>query len=113
MPALVKVAAADGYVLFEGEFSEAALQEIAIQDKIEDVVNTTGTTISSMGQTIKRCAADLLEPLIELAKNRREPGSLSQAEMELGIMISGEGNVIVARGSAEANIRVTLTWKFS
>lgn len=113
MPALVKIDTEDGYVLFEGEFSEAALQEISIQEKIKDVINATEATLPSIGQTVKRCTTDLLEPLFELAKNQRGTGALSQAVMELGITISGEGNVIVARGSAEANIKFTLTWEFS
>ena len=33
--------------------------------------------------------------------------------VELGVAVTGEGNVFVVKGSAEANLKVTLTWNFS
>lgn len=113
MPALVQVESTDGAVLFEGEFSEAALQEIAIQDKVEDVVKATETSISMVATTVRRCATDLLAAFSDLATDQQAGGSLAKAVIELGVSVSGEGNVIVVRGSAEANLKVTLTWDFS
>jgi hypothetical protein len=113
MPALVKVASRTGDVLFEGEFSEAALQEIAIRDKVDDVVKEAGTRLSSIAATVRQCTADLLDTFDDLAKDKRDGGSFSSAEIELGISVTGEGNVVVARGSAKANLKVTLCWDFS
>lgn len=113
MPALVKVEASEGNVLFEGEFSEAALQEIAVQDKVDDVIRAAKTSLSDIGQTVRRCATDLLGSLDDLTKNSRAGGSLSNAVIELGVSVSGEGNVVVAKGSAKANIKVTLTWDYN
>jgi hypothetical protein len=45
MPALLQVESATGPVLFEGVFSEAALDEIAIDDRINDVIRKTSTTV--------------------------------------------------------------------
>jgi hypothetical protein len=113
VPALVQVKATDGAVLFEGEFSEAALQEIAIQDKVEDVVKTTGASLSMVATTVRQCATDLLAAFDDLATGQRVGGSFAQAVIELGVSVTGEGNVVVVRGSAEANLKVTLTWDFS
>jgi predicted TIM-barrel enzyme len=113
VPALVKVDSSGGTVLFEGEFSEAALEEIAIRDKVEDVVKSAGTHLSSFATTIRECATDLLGAFDDLATGKRAGGSLSHAEIELGVSVTGEGNVIVARGSAEANLKVKLRWDFS
>jgi Trypsin-co-occurring domain 1 len=113
MPALVQLETGDGTVLFEGEFSEAALQEIAVQDKVEDVIKVTGTTVSQLATTVRRCTKDLLAALDDLTTGKKAGGSFSNAVIELGVSVSGEGNVIVARGSAQANLKVTLTWDFS
>lgn len=113
MPALVRVESSGETVLFEGEFSPAALEEIAIQDKVEDVIKSTATSLSSLGATIRQCAADLMTAFDDLTTDQRAGGSFSQAVIELGVSVTGEGNVIVARGSAEANLKVTLSWDFS
>jgi len=113
VPALVRVESTDGPVLFEGEFSEAALQEIAVQDKVEDVVKATDASLSAVATTIRRCAADLLATFGDLTTSQQAGGSLAKAVIELGVGVSGEGNVIVVRGSAKANLKVTLTWDFS
>jgi hypothetical protein len=112
MPALVQIEALDGPVLFEGMFSEAALDEIAISDRVEDLVRTTSTTVQSIAATIRRCAHELRDALDDLTTDQRLGGSFASAEIELGIAITGEGNVIVAKGSAEANLKVTLSWDF-
>jgi len=113
MPALVRLASRNGDVLFEGEFSEAALEEIAISDKVEDVIKETGTRLSSLAATVRRCTADLLDTFDDLATDKRDGGSFSRAEIEMGISVTGEGNVVVARGSATANLKIMLCWDFS
>lgn len=113
MPALVKLASRDGDVLFEGEFSQAALEEIAFSNKVKDVVKETGTQLSSLAGTVRRCTAELLDTFDDLAKDKRDGGSFGRAEIELGISVTGEGNVVVARGSAKANLKITLSWDFS
>jgi hypothetical protein len=55
----------------------------------------------------------LLTAFDDLNTGKRAGGSFSNAVIELGVSVSGEGNVIVARGSAQANLKVTLTWDFS
>ena len=112
MPALVEVTSTSGTVLFEGEFSDAALREIAVEDKVADVVKSTGARLSNMASTIRNCTKDLLETFDDLATDQRAGGSFKSAVVELGIKVTAEGNVIVAKGSAEGNLKVTLSWDF-
>lgn len=113
MPALVQVHAGNRVLLFEGEFSEAALEEISIHDRVEDVIKTTSTKVSDLATTIRGCTDELLPALEDVAAEKRPGRSLSEAVVELGVTVTGEGNVVVAKGSVAANIKVTLTWDFT
>lgn len=113
MAALVQLQSGDGAVLFEGSFTEAALEEIAVQDKVQDIIKVAGTGMSQLAATIRNCAKDLVTAFDSLSTVKEAGGSFSSAEIELGIGITAEGNCMVARGSAEANLKVTMTWDFS
>jgi hypothetical protein len=112
MAALVRLEGTEGDVLFEGEFDEAALEEIGIGDQVGDVIAATNTRLSDLGSTIRRCTAGLYSTFEDIEKRKIGSGALSEATMELGVKVSGEGNIIVAKGTAEANIVVTITWTF-
>jgi hypothetical protein len=112
MAALVQVKDSDGVVLFAGDFSEAALTEIAVQDRVDDVVSAATATMQSVASTVRRCAAGLREAFNDLTTDKRAGGSFSTAEVEFGVVITAEGNVVVAKGSVEANLKVNLTWNF-
>jgi hypothetical protein len=109
MAELVQVQSGDGPVLFEGSFTEAALEEIVVQD----IIKVAGTGMSQLAATIPKCAKDLVTAFDNLSTAKKRGGSFSSAEIELGINITAEGNFMVARGSADANLKVTMTWDFS
>ena len=113
MPALVQVESSNGQLLFEADASEAVLREMAVGDKVKDVVATTQAKITDVSSTISACARDLLSVFDDLASDKRNDGSFSSAVIELGVTITAEGNVVVAKGSVEANLKVTLNWDFS
>lgn len=113
MPALVEVAAGDGMVLFEGEFSEAGLEQIGIRDRIDDVVAATRASAATVADTVRNCAAFLVPAFDDLATARRSGGSLKQAVVEFGVSVTGEGNVMVVKVSAAANLKITMTWDFT
>jgi hypothetical protein len=113
VPVLVKVASSTGTVLFESDASEVQLQEMAVGDKIRDVVTETGAAVSTVGDVIRGVTSDLLEVFDDLATGKSEGGSLSTAEVELGVKVTAEGNVVVVKGTVEANVKVTLAWDFS
>lgn len=113
MSTLVQIETSEGAVLFEGDLSDAALDEIAIEDRMHDVVKTVSTTFQSVASTVRGCVTDLRSGFDDLTTDKRYGGTLSGAEVELGITVSAEGNVFVAKGTAEANLKIKLTWDFS
>jgi hypothetical protein len=112
LPALVQVQSSGGEVLFEGDASEVALQEMAIGDKVKDVVTATTTNVADVAATIRACTCDLLSAFDDLAADKRDGGSFSSAVIELGVKLTAEGNVVVAKGGVEANLKITLNWDF-
>lgn len=113
LPALVQIESSSGQLLFEGDASEVVLQEMAVGDKVRDVISTTGAKVVEVGTTIRGCTRDLLTVFDDLATDKRNGGSFSSAVIELGVKVTAEGNVVVAKGSVEANLKVTLNWDFS
>ena len=113
MAALVRIETSTGQVLFEGDATPTAVREMAIGDKIKDVVTETSARVADVGATIRGCTNDLLGVFEDLSTDTRDGGSFSAAVIELGVKVTAEGNVIVAKGSVEANLKVTLHWDFS
>lgn len=113
MPALVQVESSGGHLLFEGDASEVVLHEMAVGDRLKDIVTATQAQMADVGSTISACARDLLSVFDDLATDKRDGGAFSSAVIELGVKITAEGNVVVAKGSVEANLKITLNWDFS
>ena len=112
MAALVQVESASGPVLFEGAFSDEALESISVDDGVDDTIRPTSASVASVAATIRRCASELSIALNDLTTGQDDGGSFKSAEIELGIAVTGEGNVIVAKGSADANLKLKLSWNF-
>jgi hypothetical protein len=112
LPALVQVKSTSGNVLFEGEASAVQLQEMAIGDRVRDVITDASVEVAAVGNAIRACTQDLLAVFDDLATDKRDGGSFSAAIIELGVTVTAEGNVVVVKGSAEANLKVTLSWDF-
>lgn len=112
MPALVTVSTDGGDVLFQGEISEGGLEEIGVQDRVDDVVRTTGTSMRALVDTIRNTTGGLVAAFDAVPTATASGGRLSSAVVELGLSVTGEGNIAIVKGTAEANIAVTLTWDF-
>jgi len=110
--ALVQIESATGPVLFEGAFSDEALENLALDDRVDDTIRSTSASVASVASTIRRCASELSIALNDLPTGQEGGGSFKSAEIEIGIAVTGEGNVIVAKGSADANLKLTLSWNF-
>jgi Trypsin-co-occurring domain 1 len=113
MPVVVKVGSPEGVLLFETEPTEADLTEIGLFERAKDIVKDSAATSESVVSTIRLYTQQLLAAIDDLAMEKRDGGSLSSARLELGIKITAEGNIIVAKGTAEANLSIALTWDFS
>jgi NTP-dependent ternary system trypsin peptidase co-occuring protein len=63
-------------------------------------------------RTLEQGLADIAPALQEvLAKLRGVSTELSQIEVELGLKLTGEAGMVVARAGAEANFRVLVRWE--
>jgi|tagenome__1003787_1003787.scaffolds.fasta_scaffold20682475_2 hypothetical protein len=113
MPALVRIESSSGELFFEGDATAMVVREMAVGDKVKDVITTTRARVADVGTTIRGCTQDLLAVFDDLSTDKRDGGSFSSAVIELGVKVTAEGNVVVAKGSVEANLKVTLNWDFS
>jgi len=65
---------------------------------------------SSMG-TVEKMLIQSVEPIVNAYNTLNQEVVLDTAEVEIGIGFSAEGNVFVAKGSANANLKVKLVLK--
>jgi hypothetical protein len=112
MAELVTVSAGDGSVLFEGDYSRAKIREIGIEDRVEDFVGTVGAEASTISDAVKTVIESVRDGFAGFATDHSAGGTLAGLEVEFGLKISGEGNFFVAKGGAEANLAITVTWDF-
>ena len=112
MAALVQIESATGPVLFQGALGDGSFDTTALDDRIDDTIRPTSASVASVAATIRRCASELSMALSDLPTGKSDGGSFKSAEIEIGIAVTGEGNVIVAKGSADANLKLTLSWDF-
>lgn len=56
-------------------------------------------------------AFDQIKPAIEAVAGRLKAMAADEATIEFGLVLSAEGNAIVAKGSAEVHFTVTFAWK--
>ncbi|MBU1668695.1 hypothetical protein KKC13_09760 [bacterium] len=62
---------------------------------------------SSMG-TVEKMLVQSVEPIINAYNTLNQEVTLEKAEVEIGIGFSAEGNIFVAKGNANANLKVKL-----
>ena len=114
MPVLVQVESSSGTLLFETDATTDQISEMSIGDKVTDkVLEKTDAAVTKIGDVIRGCTQDLLPVFDELSQRKREGGALATAVAELGLKVTGEGNVVVVKTTVEANVKVTLTWDFT
>ena len=61
--------------------------------------------------TIADTAANLIKEALTHINNVLEENQADQLELTIGLKISSEGSIILAKGQAEANISIKATWK--
>ena len=65
---------------------------------------------ASMG-TVEKMLMQSVQPVINTYNALNQEVTLETAEVEIGIGFSAEGNIFVAKGSANANLKVKLVLK--
>jgi len=91
-------------LLMEVEIPESEIEMISGGDDMVEKVE------SSMG-TVEKMLVQSVQPIINTYNTLNQEVSLEKAEVEVGIGFSAEGNIFVAKGSANANLKVKLVLK--
>ena len=77
-----------------------------------------GLTLASPepGQAAARAAKSLsasleqLEPVLRTVKDKLVASSPEHLTVEFGVKLGGETGIILAKGTAEVNLKITMTW---
>jgi len=68
--------------------------------------------VEQSGRTLEESLGAIVPALREVIdKLRNVSGELSEIEVELGLKLTGEAGMVVAKAGAEANFRVLLRWQ--
>ncbi len=95
----------DDVVVFEVDHSAIAEDLVLASREPGMIVVRTRTTLEEALANLKPSLGKIVEVLHGMAPD--------EMEVEFGLKMGGETGVIVAKGTAEVNFRVTLCWKSS
>lgn len=88
-------------VCIEGEELRGGGGPVGVSDQVTEAGRTLGDALKSLPALIREVHESVLSRLTAPA----------QVQIEFGAKISGEVGVIVAKSQAEANFKVSVTWK--
>ena len=96
------------------ELENGLMMEVDIPTEEIEMISSGGDVIdkvnSSMG-TIENILIQSVQPIINTYKTLSEDITISSAKIEVGIGFSAEGNIFIAKGNANANLKVKLILK--
>jgi Trypsin-co-occurring domain 1 len=104
MALLLEVPAADGAVL---------IVEVDDEDIPEDLVLASPAVGEVAAKATRSLAESLdqLEPLLTAVRERLVASCPDEFAVEFGVKFGGETGIILAKGTAEVNLNITMTWK--
>jgi len=104
MALLLEVPAADGAVLIVEADSRDIPQELVLASPSPG--EATAKAARSLVESL-----DQLEPLLTTVKERLVSSSPDEFTVEFGVKFGGETGIILAKGTAEVNLKITMAWK--
>ena len=88
----------------EGEMPISPIRDASVGEEIDKAIKS----LQQVSSTIKGyCAA-----AIQTFEDMGEGVCPDRAVIEFGVQLSAEGNAFVVKGSAQANLKVTVEWNF-
>ena len=91
-------------LMMEVEVPESEIEMISGGSDMVEKVQT------SMG-TVEKMLLQSVQPIINTYNTLNQEVTLDSAEVEVGIGFSAEGNIFIAKGNANANLKVKLVLK--
>jgi Trypsin-co-occurring domain 1 len=102
MAVLMQVPAADGSVLIvEADRGDVRGELVMAAAPGQTAAKAAQTLSDSLGQ---------LQPLLNAVKNQLAASMPDSFTVEFGVKFGGETGIIVAKGTAEVNLKITLAW---
>lgn len=96
------------------ELDNGLLMEVDVPQSEIEMIAGGGDVVErvqrSMG-AVEKMLLQSVEPVVNAYKVLNQDIELEKAEVEIGIGFSAEGNIFVAKGSANANLKVKLILK--
>ena len=93
------------------ELENGLMMEVeAVENEIEMIAggNDMVEQVESSMSSVEKMLLQSVEPVANAYKALNQDVILEKAEVEIGIGFSAEGNIFVAKGSANANLKVKL-----
>jgi Trypsin-co-occurring domain 1 len=110
MSKLTEILAPDGSTIYI-QYDEEDSDQLRAVGVLDDVTERTTKFRSIVSRTIKGYTDILLDAIKDGAVNKLTP---SKVTMEFGIQAGGETGVpFVTKGTAQANVKVTIEWDLS
>jgi hypothetical protein len=98
-------------VRFKTEKGESVFVEVAALEGPVTRGGRAGGAVVDAGQTLERVLARLGPAVRGIATQLRAAADRpDEVEVEFGVKLSADSNVIIARAGGEANFRVALRW---
>jgi hypothetical protein len=96
------------------ELDDGLMIEVDVPQNDIEMISGGGDMVdkvqSSMG-TIEKMLLQSVQPIINTYNTLNQEVTLDSAEVEVGIGFSAEGNIFIAKGNANANLKVKLVLK--
>jgi hypothetical protein len=88
------------------------LVEVSTADLPDEVVLATGEPGKAVGRlgTSLEDALDSIEPALSAVSERLRAAMPNQLTIEFGMKMGGETGLILAKGTAEVNFKVSMSW---
>jgi len=96
------------------EVENGLLMEVDVPQSEIEMISGGGDIVEKVESSMGRIETMLLQsvqPVINAYKTMSQEVILEKAEVEIGIGFSAEGNIFVAKGSTNANLKVKLILK--
>lgn len=68
-----------------------------------------GKALATASKTLSE-SLERIEPVLNAVKDKLEAAAPDHFAVEFGIKLGGETGVILAKGTAEVNFKITMTW---
>jgi hypothetical protein len=96
------------------ELENGLMMEVEVPQSEIEMISGGGDMVekvqASMG-TVEKMLLQSVQPIINTYNTLNQEVTLDSAEVEVGIGFSAEGNIFIAKGNANANLKVKLVLK--